>query len=305
MDEITFGEVIRSIRKAKGMTQEEVAEGICSASSLSKMENGSQVPSRQRFQKILERLGESGYSYAHFFSNSEAEREQYRREALEALEGGRVERAEELLLRWKKTPEAEDVMERQFWELTELLWRRIYEKPGPEYREKCMELFSLTRSAFCLQGKWREDNFTRTETLLLNNAGLGFLWEKQYREAARVFLQLYSINERTGRKRPDYRKKKAVLCGNLAVCFGEMGKISDAARYYARGTCCVREQGGVVLYLQFLRIGMGLADRAGEDGEAFRERELICRIVTDLWGRAEAGQRVSFFLRQPPGISIL
>ena len=57
MDEITFGEVIRSIRKAKGMTQEEVAEGICSTSSLSKMENGSQVPSRQRFQKIMERLG--------------------------------------------------------------------------------------------------------------------------------------------------------------------------------------------------------------------------------------------------------
>ena len=82
------------------------------------------------------------------------------------------------------------------------------------------------------QKKWREDNFTRTETLLLNNAGLGFLWEKRYREAAGVFLQLYSINERTGKKRSDYRKKKAVLCGNLAVCFGEMGRLSDAVRYY-------------------------------------------------------------------------
>lgn len=306
MDEITFGEVIRSIRKAKGMTQEEVAEGICSTSSLSKMENGSQVPSRQRFQKIMERLGEPGYSYAHFFSSGEAEREQYRREALEALEGGRVERAEELLLWWKKDADSEeDVMERQFWQTAELLWRRIYEAPGPGYRERCMELFSMTRSSFCLQKEWREDNFTRTETLLLNNAGLGFLWEKRYREAAGVFLQLYSINERTGKKRSDYRKKKAVLCGNLAVCFGEMGRLSDAARYYARGTGCVREQGGVVLYLQLLRIGMGLADRAGEEEEAFRERELIRRIVTDLWGRGEAGQRLSFFLRQPPGISIL
>ena len=139
MDEITFGEVIRSIRKAKGMTQEEVAEGICSTSSLSKMENGSQVPSRQRFQKIMERLGETGYSYAHFFSSGEAEREQYRREALEALEGGRVERAEELLLWWKKDADSEeDVMERQFWQTAELLWRRIYEAPGPGYLERCM-----------------------------------------------------------------------------------------------------------------------------------------------------------------------
>ena len=306
MDEITCGEGIRRIRKAKGMRQEEVAEGICSTSSLSKMENGSQVPSRQRFQKIMERLGEPGYSYAHFFSSGEAEREQYRREALEALEGGRVERAEELLLWWKKDADSEeDVMERQFWQTAELLWRRIYEAPGPGYRERCMELFSMTRSSFCLQKEWREDNFTRTETLLLNNAGLGFLWEKRYREAAGVFLQLYSINERTGKKRSDYRKKKAVLCGNLAVCFGEMGRLSDAVRYYVRGTGCVREQGGVVLYLQLLRIGMGLASRAGEDGEAFREQELIRRIVSDLWGRAEAARRVSFFLRQPPGISIL
>ena len=102
-------------------------------------------------------------------------------------------------------------MERQFWQTAELLWRRIYEAPGPGYRERCMELFSMTRSSFCLQKEWREDNFTRTETLLLNNAGLGFLWEKRYREAAGVFLQLYSINERTGKKRSDYRKKKAVL----------------------------------------------------------------------------------------------
>ena len=84
--------------------------------------------------------------------------------------------------------------------------------------------------------------------------------------------------------------KKAVLCGNLAVCFGEMGRLSDAVRYYVRGTGCVREQGGVVLYLQLLRIGMGLASRAGEDGEAFREQELIRRIVSDLWGAGGGGK---------------
>lgn len=97
MRELTFGEVIRGIRKAKGMTQEEVAEGICSASSLSKMENDSQVPSRQKFQKIMERLGETGYSYAYFFSIRDIEKQQMRRELMRALEFGRVEQAEELL----------------------------------------------------------------------------------------------------------------------------------------------------------------------------------------------------------------
>ena len=47
MREMTFGEVIRNIRRQKGMTQEVEAEGICSVSSLSKMENGSQSPSSQ------------------------------------------------------------------------------------------------------------------------------------------------------------------------------------------------------------------------------------------------------------------
>lgn len=42
-----------------------------------------------------------------------------------------MERAEELLLWWKKDADSEeDVMERQFWQTAELLWRRIYEARG-------------------------------------------------------------------------------------------------------------------------------------------------------------------------------
>ena len=178
MDEITFGEVIRSIRKAKGMTQEEVAEGICSTSSLSKMENGSQVPSRQRFQKIMERLGEPAILMPIFFSSGEAER------TVPQGKHWRHWRAEEwsvprnfccggkghgfgggchgtAVLADGGTSVAENLRGAGAG-VSGKMHGTIFNDPllllSPEEVER--------------------DNFTRTETLLLNNAGLGFLWEK-------------------------------------------------------------------------------------------------------------------------------
>lgn len=56
-DELTLNhELIREMRVAQGMTQEEVSYGICSRETLSRIEKG-RTPSRKKLQELLQRLG--------------------------------------------------------------------------------------------------------------------------------------------------------------------------------------------------------------------------------------------------------
>jgi len=63
----TLGDVIRELRKAKKLTQEELAEGICSSVSLSRIENGIQMPSGQTLERLLQRLGTSLYQICNIY----------------------------------------------------------------------------------------------------------------------------------------------------------------------------------------------------------------------------------------------
>jgi transcriptional regulator with XRE-family HTH domain len=55
-----IGDLIKYERKAKGLSQEELSDGICSVSNLSRIESNEQAPTRQKLQAILERLGITG-----------------------------------------------------------------------------------------------------------------------------------------------------------------------------------------------------------------------------------------------------
>jgi tetratricopeptide (TPR) repeat protein/DNA-binding XRE family transcriptional regulator len=53
---VHIGSVIRELRKKKGMTQEQLAEQICSRSYISRMEKGDTIPSEEILQLLAERL---------------------------------------------------------------------------------------------------------------------------------------------------------------------------------------------------------------------------------------------------------
>ena len=53
MKEVIVGEVLRKCRLEKGITQKELCEGICSISTLSRIENGEQHPTRSVFNMLV------------------------------------------------------------------------------------------------------------------------------------------------------------------------------------------------------------------------------------------------------------
>lgn len=69
----TLGETIRSLRKRAGLTQEQLAEGICSPVSVSRIENGRQMPSRPVLDALLARLGSGTYQLCDVYWHGERE----------------------------------------------------------------------------------------------------------------------------------------------------------------------------------------------------------------------------------------
>lgn len=73
MQELFIGETIRQKRLELGQTQEMLCEGVCEPSTLSRIENGKQTPSRNIANTLLQRLGLPHDRYYAFLTSSEAE----------------------------------------------------------------------------------------------------------------------------------------------------------------------------------------------------------------------------------------
>lgn len=63
------GIILKQCRKAKGITQEALCNGICTASALSQMENGKMEPSYVKFAAMMERMGEWPEAYDVFIGD--------------------------------------------------------------------------------------------------------------------------------------------------------------------------------------------------------------------------------------------
>ncbi len=63
-----LGPVIKNRREELGLTQEDLADGICSVPTLSRIENGERMPTKNHFDMLLQRLGYSEM-YVDFYTN--------------------------------------------------------------------------------------------------------------------------------------------------------------------------------------------------------------------------------------------
>ena len=103
----SLGDMIRELRKERKLTQEELADGICSAVSISRIENGNQMPSNTILERLLERLGTSTYEICNVYFQNERQQEfeKLAEQAGGALTEGKIREAEDFLNRLKSYEE--------------------------------------------------------------------------------------------------------------------------------------------------------------------------------------------------------
>ena len=88
MSNYTIGEVLRDLRERQKYSQEEVSYGICTPSTLSRIENGLQIPGKKILEGLMQRLGMGGGMGVAYQNREEMERHQLERRLTRSLGRG-------------------------------------------------------------------------------------------------------------------------------------------------------------------------------------------------------------------------
>lgn len=288
MSEVIYGEAIRRIRIEKGLTQERLAEGICSPSSLSRIENGGQVPSRKTFQLLMERLDGPGYSYAHFLSEEEYHKEILKDKILEALEEENYETARDILGDFYQLLDESDIKSRQFFEMSKLICFDMWVNEKEYYAKRCVEILRLGRPNWDVEGEFsqyeadirveqgridvRKKDWV--EIWVVNNLAVGYLWQQEYQKALEIFVSLCPLLGGDEFLRRRSWKSQAVICNNIAICLLKMNKPYEAREYLTKASINVRKEGGITLLFQLLKTKMAILKVLG-DTDAYEQEKFL------------------------------
>ncbi|MDF2540644.1 MAG: transcriptional regulator [Herbinix sp.] len=109
-----IGDIMRRTREELGITQESLCYGICAVSTLSKIENGAQMPSRNTFEALMQRMGKTGDMYTSFVSEKEYLNSEMKYKIQLHLSDGKFEEASILLDEFEKVFDLNDKLNRQF-----------------------------------------------------------------------------------------------------------------------------------------------------------------------------------------------
>ena len=142
----SLGETIYSLRHSKGLTQEQLAEGICSPVSLSRIENGRQMPSKVILDALLSRLGASTYQLCDVFYQSDCQRSfnEITRRASLLIEAGKIQQGLSLLEGLSEN-DASHALERQSVLLIQAAAQLKQNKDPKDSYVKLCEALELTK----------------------------------------------------------------------------------------------------------------------------------------------------------------
>lgn len=183
-----MGEVLKRSRKAKGITQEELADGICTPSGLSKMENGNREPSHAKFVALMQRMGQWDDSYDLFVGETYYEIADLQNEIRNCITQRNFLQAQVLLDRYEKMIGGETTEEvyKQFL----LMEKLICEDKGVIKKEHIKDLQQILQITVPKYGQkeLRELLLNHQEIMIINNIAIAYA-ENGMRSQAICMLQ--------------------------------------------------------------------------------------------------------------------
>ena len=200
MQELFLGEYIKQKRIELGITQEQLCEGICEPITVSRMENGKQLPSYNRIRAFLQRLGLPDDRYYALLSKNELKiktlQDEIRADAIRLYRATPENRGSIWASGIKKLKELEDIAESDDSIIRQCIIseRVAFGKPdGPFCLEERLEMLMKALRITVPRLDLEEINlglYSMDETTLLNQIAATYAQMGQPKKAIDIYRQL-------------------------------------------------------------------------------------------------------------------
>lgn len=228
MKTIMIGDYIKRRRVELGMTQGQLAKGICTVATLSRLEAGIQTPRRNRISALLQRLGLPDSRYFAINTQEEVAIEAYKKDIVACNVLERVEEGFEKLQKLEQLLSPDDNLTRQFVVRSRALLGGLDGRyTHGQQMEMLLDAMRMTIPDFSLEDL-EEHYYTFDEIKTLNQIAGLYLAEDQMEQALHLYDKLlnYILNH-----------NQALLCRNglLPMVLHNYTRALNIAQRYADG----------------------------------------------------------------------
>lgn len=187
MPVLNFGLIIQKRREMLGISQEDLADGICSVPTLSRIENGTRMPTKNNFEVLLQRLGYSDAVSDHFVDKQDFQLHNLKYDIRQAYIAHNLQKCKELLDEFKGLIKNPTNIDEQFVILYDVIinLNKYSNKQVIDLLEKAIRLtypnFNTESVSFLLSYE---------ELTILNNIAVSYAIDEQIKKAIDIFYNL-------------------------------------------------------------------------------------------------------------------
>ncbi len=219
MGRYRLGDIVRMTRKSLSITQEQLSEEICSVETLSRIENGSQNPSRDVYELLMERMGRIRVRAYSMLSVSDLKVLEQMKLFEDYIKQYDFHQAEGILEEIKKTV-GNSVLDKQFLIRAESLvnynLKRIGSKEYLAGFEKALSL-TITKYGTISLANWP---LSFSEAMLLVNISIAHTENGDINKAIEVIKEVYSAMKQSYMEEQQRSILQVTIANNLSKWYG-------------------------------------------------------------------------------------
>ena len=244
-----IGMIIRRRRMELGLSQEDLADGICAVTTLSRIENGERMPTQNHLEILLQRIGYSDMMIQSYVDESDFVAHEMKFKIRQAYIEKDATKAQELLQQFKALVAKPSAIDEQFIRLHDvILYPQKYSK-----EERLQEL----EDAICLtHPRYKCGHFpfllSYEEIVLLNNIALSHAHCGRRKETIDILYSIVDYYDTHMVNAEEALRTEPMTLYNLSKYLGLENRFDECIRICDRGIQLAQKTGRCQIFPQTL-----------------------------------------------------